>query len=55
MIIDGARKPLLIIALAGAAMALGEMAYQDDLADQQHYCEMAAQGYWPEREYCGDD
>ena len=47
-------KALAIIALAGAFMALGEMAYQDDMAEQRHYCEMAAQGYWPQREYCDD-
>ena len=48
-------KALAIIAIAGAVMALGEMAYQDDLAEQRHYCEMAAQGHWPEREYCDAD
>lgn len=48
------RKALLIFALAGAIMALGEMTYQDALAEQEHYCEQARAGVWPMREYCND-
>ena len=42
------KTTVVLLALLGLFGLAGAMDYEDQQADQAHYCEMVKAGYWPD-------
>lgn len=42
------KTTVVLLALLGLFGLAGRMDYEDQQADQAHYCEMVKAGYWPD-------
>lgn len=39
---------LTVIAIIGLISLVNNMTHDDEVSDQEHYCEMVKAGYWPD-------
>jgi len=42
------KTTVVLLALLGLFGLAGRMDYEDQRAEQEHYCEMVKAGYWPD-------
>ncbi len=42
------KMTVILLAMLGLFGLVGAMDYEDQQAEQEHYCEMVKAGYWPD-------
>ena len=46
------KTTVVLLALLGLFGLAGAMDYEDQQAEQEHYCDMVKAGYWPDAREC---